>query len=201
MTTTITLTHRMYMARIATTATKSRYAIRSKKSVVMILAHAAVRKNTKSATVLNVQNLSSIWLIAAAVCLISLAAYAAFLWRRVWQAQQQQAEQRAQQKSQRHTDLIVLANGFLSGQMPWAEGCIRIKVILDHYDAELGQHPDYQVLQTVFAATEHIPTHDAWRTLSSAEKKPFLALLETLEQQHKQASTLAVEQLLKHLQA
>lgn len=166
----------------------------------MILAHVAVRKNTKSATVLDMQTLSSVWLIAAAVCILGLAAYAAFLWRRVWHSQQQRLQQRAEQKAQRHDDLIILANGFLSGQMPWAEGCIRIKVILDHYDAELGMQADYQVLQTVFTATEQIPSHDAWRELSSADKKSFQQLLTDLEQQHKQDSIRVVQQLLSHLQ-
>ena len=147
------------------------------------------------------QTLSSAWLIAAAVCILSLAAYTAFLWRRVWQSQQQRLQQAAEQKKQRQDDLIVLAHGFLSGQMPWAEGCIRIKVILDHYDANLGMHADYQVLQSVFTATEQIPTHDAWRQLSSAEKQPFQQLLTDLELQHKAESTQAVQQLLSHLQS
>ena len=146
------------------------------------------------------QSFSSIWLIIAAVCILSLAVYAALLWRRVWRTQQQRLQQRAEQKAQRHDDLIVLANGFLSGQMPWAEGCIRIKVILDHYDANLGTQADYQVLQTVFTATEQIPTHDAWRELSSAEKKPFQQLLIDLEQQHKADSIRVVQQLLSLLQ-
>jgi Tfp pilus assembly protein PilN len=127
----------------------------------MILARVAARKNTKSATELNVQTFSNVWLLAGAVCILGLAAYAAILWRRVWQTKQQRQQQLSLQKSQRHDDLIVLSNGFLSGQMPWAEGCIRIKVILDHYDAEMGMHNDYHVLQKVFTATEQIPTHDA----------------------------------------
>ncbi len=166
----------------------------------MIPAHAVARKNTKNATALNMQSLSSVWLIVAAVCIIGLAAYAALLWRRVWRTQQQRLQQRTEQKIQRHDDLIVLANGFLSGQMPWAEGCIRIKVILDHYDAELGMQSDYKVLQQVFTATEKIPTHDAWRELSNAEKKPFQQLLTDMELQHKTESIRAVQQLLKYLQ-
>ena len=167
----------------------------------MILAHVAVRKNTKSVTEPNVQTFSNVWLLAGAVCILGLAAYAAILWRRVWQAKQQRQQQLSLQKAQRHDDLIVLSNGFLSGQMPWAEGCIRIKVILDHYDAEMGMHNDYQVLQKVFTATEQIPTHDAWRQLSSVEKKPFQKLLAELELKHKQESVRAVQQLLTYLQA
>lgn len=145
------------------------------------------------------QIFSSPWLIVAVVCLLGLATYAALLWRRVGLAEQQRQQQRAQQKAQRHDDLIILSEGFLSEQMPWAEGCIRIKVILDHYDYELGMQPDYQVLHTVFSATENIPTHDAWRALSSAEKQPFTQLLSELELQHKQESMRAVQQLLSHL--
>ena len=166
----------------------------------MILAHVAVRKNTKSATELNVQTLSNAWLIAGAVCIIGLAAYAAFLWRRVGQVKQQREQQLSLQKKQRQADLVVLANGFLSGQMPWAEGCIRIKVILDHYDTQLALHSDYQVLQSVFTVTEKIPTHDAWQALSSAEKRPFQQLLAELELKHKQDSIRVVQQLLSHLQ-
>lgn len=140
------------------------------------------------------------WLIAAAVCVLALAVYAALLWRKVWQAQQHKQQQQAEQKRLRRDDLIVLANGFLTEQMPWAEGCIRIKVILDHYDSNLTMHSDYQVLQSVFNATEHIPTHDAWRALSSAEKQPFTQLLNELELQYKQASVVAVKQLLSQLQ-
>ncbi len=166
----------------------------------MIHAHVAVRKNTKNVTVLDMQTLSSVWLIAAAVCILALGAYATMLWRRVWHTKQQHLQQLIEQKKQRHDDLIVLANGFLSGQMPWAEGCIRIKVILDHYDANLGMQADYKVIQTIFTATEKIPTHDAWSELSSAEKQPFLRLLNELELQHKQDSVRAVKQLLNHLQ-
>lgn len=165
----------------------------------MIHALVAVRKSTKNVTVPNVQTSSSMWLIVATVCVIGLAGYATLLWRRVWQAQRLEQARQAQQKRQRRDDLIVLANGFLTEQMPWAEGCIRIKVILDHYDADMTMHADYQVLQKVFSATQHIPTHDAWRALSSAEKQPFMQQLNELELRHKKDSISAVQQLLKHL--
>jgi len=166
----------------------------------MIHAPAVARKNTKNVTVHNVQMLSSYWLIIATLCILGLTAYALHLWRRVWQAEQQRKNTYASQKKQLHADLMVLTDSFLTEQMPWAEGCIRIKVILDHYDFELGMHNDYQVLHQVFAATQHIPTHDAWRALSNAEKRPYLSLLAELELQHKAASRQAVQQLRQHLQ-
>ncbi|HHX35123.1 MAG TPA: DUF2489 domain-containing protein [Gammaproteobacteria bacterium] len=138
-------------------------------------------------------------MIAGSIFILALAVYSIILWRRVWQTEQQRKQQRAVQKKQLHDDLIILTDSFITEQMPWAEGCIRIKVILDHYDFELGMHTDYQVLHQVFNATENIPTHDAWRALSSAEKQPYQALLAELELQHKQASVQAIEHLRKHL--
>ncbi len=164
----------------------------------MILAPVAARKNSKNVTVLNMLMLS---MIAGAIFILALAVYSIALWRRVWQTEQQRKQQRTAQKKQLHDDLLVLTSSFISEQMPWAEGCIRIKVILDHYDFELGQQADYQVLHQVFNATENIPTHDAWRALSSVEKKPYESLLAELELQHKRASVQAVEQLQSILKA
>jgi hypothetical protein len=164
----------------------------------MIHALVAARKNIKSVMVLDMLMLTMIF---GAVFILALAVYAIILWRRVWQTEQQHKQQRAAQKKQLHDDLVVLTDSFISEQMPWAEGCIRIKVILDHYDFELGMQSDYRVLHQVFDATENIPTHDAWLALSSAEKKPHERHLAELELLHKQASVQAVQQLQSILKA
>lgn len=164
----------------------------------MIHVHAVVRKNTKNVTVLNMLIFTMIF---GSVFILALAAYSIILWRRLLKTEQKRKQQRAAQKKQLHDDLIVLTDSFISEQMPWAEGCIRIKVILDHYDSELGMQSDYQVLHQVFSATENIPSHDAWLALSSAEKKPHERLLAELELQHKQASVQAVQQLQSILKA
>lgn len=138
-------------------------------------------------------------MVGGAVFILALGAYSIILWRRVWRTEQQRKQQRTAQKKQLHDDLVVLTDSFISEQMPWAEGCIRIKVILDHYDFELGSQPEYQVLHKVFNTTENIPTHDAWRALSSAEKQPYERLIAELELEHKLASIQAVQQLRSHL--
>ncbi len=143
-------------------------------------------------------------MVAGSIFILALAVYSIILWRRILlqerQRQQQRQHQQTLQKQRLKDDLIVLTGSFLTEQMPWAEGCIRIKVILDHYDAELSMQPDNQVLHEVFAATENIPTPEAWRNLSSAEKKPYQQLLNELELQHKKASTQAIKQLQQQLQ-
>lgn len=163
----------------------------------MTLAHAVVRKNIKSVTV---PNMFIFTIVASSVVILALAVYSIVLWRRVWKAEQQRQHKLTAQKKHLEDDLIILSNSFLTEQMPWAEGCIRIKVLLDHYDAELGMQPDYQVLHSVYTATQHIPSHEAWRNLSSAEKQPYQQLMAELELQHKQASVHAVKKLLGILQ-
>lgn len=146
-----------------------------------------------------VLNMLMFSMVFGAVFILALAVYSLILWRRVWLSEQQRQQQRIAQKKQLHDDLLILTDSFLTEQMPWAEGCIRIKVLLDHYDAELGKQADYQVLHEVFAATKHIPSHDAWRELSSAEKQPHQRLLAELELKHKPASLQAIRQLVSIL--
>lgn len=164
----------------------------------MIHAHVAVRKNSKNVTVLDMLMLT---MVGGSVFILALAAYSIILWRRLLKTEKKRKQQHAVQKKQLHDDLIVLTDSFISEQMPWAEGCIRIKVILDHYDSELGMQTDYQVLHQVFNATKNIPTHDAWLALSSAEKKAHEHLIAELKLQHKKASVQAVQQLQSHLKA
>jgi len=159
----------------------------------MTLAHVAVRKSLKNVTV---PNMLIFTMIAGSIFILALAVYSIILWHRVWKTEQQRQQQLATQKKQLKDDLVILSDSFLTEQMPWAEGCIRIKVLLDHYDAELGMQPDYQVLHSVYTATAHIPSHEAWRNLSSAEKQPHQRLFAELELQHKQASVQAVKKLL-----
>ena len=111
----------------------------------------------------------SVSLFAAATLLIAaLAGYALYLWRRVWRNERQQAELKEKQQTALAEDLRILASCLLDEQLPLIEGAIRIKVLLDNYDAELGQHPRCQVFQQLFEATEQVPTHAARKARTRA---------------------------------
>ena len=128
----------------------------------------------------------SVSLFAAATLLIAaLAGYALYLWRRVWRNERQQAELKEKQQTALAEDLRILASCLLDEQLPLIEGAIRIKVLLDNYDAELGQHPRCQVFQQLFEATEQVPTHAAWKALDKSERRRHEAQFSALELRHK----------------
>lgn len=128
--------------------------------------------------------------VAAALilCLLVVAVlggYALHLWRKVWRSEQQQAAAQARQHAELAADLRVLASSLLAEQVSLIEGAIRIKVLLDNYDAELGQDPRCQVFQTLFEATSQVPTHAAWKALDKTERRRHEATFSALELQHK----------------
>ena len=124
-------------------------------------------------------------LIVGLLLVAALAGYALHLWRRVWGRERQLADQQAQQHAALAADLRVLAGSLLEEQVPLIEGAIRIKVLLDNYDSDLGQDPRCQVFQLLFEATEKVPTHSAWTALDKTERRRHEANFSALELQHK----------------
>lgn len=140
---------------------------------------------------------NALWWLAGGLIIVLLAGYALWLWRQVW-AKQHLAEQTAQAREQRISgDLRVLADCLINQQVPFVEGCIRIKVMLDHHLPDASLQPSWQVFQQVFAATEHIPTHAAWKALSKAQRRDYQQLFTELEQQHRSAAEQAARELLQ----
>lgn len=135
-------------------------------------------------------------LFIGALLIAALAGYALFLWRRVWRNERQQAAQQARQRAELATDLRILASSLLDEQLPLIEGAIRIKVLLDNYDANLGQDPHCEVFQTLYEATAQVPTHAAWKALDKAERRRHEANFSALELQHKAAARRSARWLL-----
>ncbi len=123
--------------------------------------------------------------IAGLLVIAALAGYALYLWRKVWRREQQLAALQANQHAALAEDLRILAGSLLDEQVPLIEGAIRIKVLLDNYDAQLGQDPRCQVFQRLFEATATVPTHAAWNALERAERRRHEAAFSALELQHK----------------
>jgi Protein of unknown function (DUF2489) len=57
--------------------------------------------------------------------------------------------------------LLVLVSSLLEGQVEVAEASIRLKVLLDHYDASLHDDPRFSIFNVLYEALEHMPTHQA----------------------------------------
>lgn len=115
--------------------------------------------------------------IIAIAILIALGATAAYYVLKLRKVKQQQAEQIQRNKAawQKHrdelaADLRFIANSMLQGQCEITEGCLRIKVLMDRLDDELQHKPEFKTIQTHFAQTISMPTHEAYKALSRQEQ-------------------------------
>ena len=118
----------------------------------------------------------------------------------IQQTQETQAEQQFEDTRLSATQSIkVIAQCMLDEQIELSEGCIRIKVLLDHVAPEFHDDPYFKVFAQVYEATRHMPTHEARK---QADKKLIMRLdLErmTLEEDNEEAILSASRQLLSRL--
>lgn len=138
-------------------------------------------------------------ILAGTALVVALGGYALHLWRQVWKRRQQLESHKKEVSDKLAEDLKVLCSSLLDEQMPWVEGCIRLKVILEHYDYELSRDGRYDVFREVFVATKDIPSHDAWLALSRQERARHEETFEQLENRHREHSLSAARGLLEHL--
>ncbi len=138
-------------------------------------------------------------LLTGLLLIAGLALYALHMWRKVWLRRKQLEIYKKEVTSKLSDDLKILCGSLLDEQMPWIEGCIRLKVILEHYDFELSHDEAYAVFQEVFVATEHIPTHEAWTALSKEERNQHEETFAILEEQYRSNSFTAAQRLLEQL--
>mgnify|MGYP000403185658 CR=1 FL=1 len=57
--------------------------------------------------------------------------------------------------------LEIMARALLDQQVEVSEGSIRIKVLIDHFDATLHEQIPFSVFNEVYILLEHMPTHQA----------------------------------------
>lgn len=136
------------------------------------------------------------WLaIAGLLIIVALAAYAWFLWRRVWQAQHRRDTAASERNKLLEQDIRFLAQSMLNGQLPFIEGSIRIKVLLDNYTGPRRDGLQIGVFERIYDSTAHIPTHQGWKDLNKAERELHQRTMETLERDHKDEVERAARQL------
>ena len=139
---------------------------------------------------------SNQWLgIGGLLLIFLLAGYAAWLWYRVWRNHQRQDQTLRDRNARLSGDIRILAQGLLDGQLPLIEGAIRIKVLLDNYTGARPADLDMDIFETLYQATAHIPTHQAWKDLPAAQRRQHEQHMESLEQQHREALLRAAESL------
>ena len=97
--------------------------------------------------------------IAAAI-LLALSGVAAYYWIKLKKVQNQQKAQIAQnqkawldRQQELAADIRFIANSMLQEQCEITEGCMRLKVLMDHLDQDLAQKTEFQTLQFYYQQT------------------------------------------------
>jgi hypothetical protein len=109
-------------------------------------------------------------------------------------------EKEAQETEKRNhliNSIKVIATTMLEDQVELSEGCIRIKVLIDHFDASLHEQASFKIFEEMYKSTEHMPTHQARKNTD----KNFIHKLDqqrfALEKKHRESIRKGAEELLK----
>lgn len=120
---------------------------------------------------------SILWvaIIISTVFACFLLTYSIKMWRKINMLKQTQTQIHDAQIQKSHTTQLkaidsvkLIAQFMMDEQVELSEGCIRIKILLDHINPDLHEHPDFHIFSTIYTATEHMPTHEARK---KADKK------------------------------
>ncbi|OPX56033.1 Protein of unknown function [Oceanospirillum multiglobuliferum] len=109
-------------------------------------------------------------LLVGLLLITGLAFYAYCLRQQV--AQKEQAEREAQQARQLEArtktleSIHIIAQCALDDQVEIMEASIRLRVLLDIFDADLLQQPEFSVLLEITRRGQHFATHQARKELS-----------------------------------
>ncbi|WP_421868822.1 DUF2489 domain-containing protein [Motiliproteus sp.] len=125
-------------------------------------------------------------------------------WQLKTQRKAQQAHEKllqdAKAKAQEQRDYLiesvkVISLAIVDEQCELAEGCIRLKKLLDHLAPQLHRHEDFSVINEMFNATSHMPILDEWKKLKLKQRFELTQEREALEQQHRDAILAAARKL------
>ena len=111
-------------------------------------------------------------------------------WRIIKSAEdERQAQEKI--KQEKREDVIesirIIALCMIEEQVETSEGCIRIKVLLDHVAPELHEKTPFSIFSKMYDATEHMPTHEARKNANKALIRKLDIERFELEKTHKDA--------------
>ncbi len=93
----------------------------------------------------------------------------------------------------------IIANAILhDDKITLTEGCMRLKVMIDNYDASLHQDPDYQVIEEVYGKTSHIPILQDWKALDKQTQQKFQMEMFKVEAECQERIHAAAQRLIDH---
>ncbi len=129
-----------------------------------------------------------VWLLAASLVVLVLAAVAIrLLWRLREQTQRENRERAeyergaAEQGLEARQGISILARSYVGGQLGASELALRVAVLAEAAQVEVAFAEDTAVFTEMAAALAHIPTHRDWKALSSEQRATYSAEMALLE--------------------
>lgn len=93
----------------------------------------------------------------------------------------------------------IISNAILhDDKITLTEGCMRLKVMIDNYDATLHQDPAYQVIEEVYGKTSHIPILQDWKALDKKLQRKFQMEMFKVEAECQERVRVAAQRLIDH---
>ncbi len=112
------------------------------------------------------------WLLAALLLLAGLAAYAAWLWTRVWLHSRQQRQLRLARNRQLLDSIRTIAWAAEQQQCELAEAAVRLRVLLDllQLSPPLDVAGRFPAVDGLYQQLKQQPSHEARRALAKPER-------------------------------
>lgn len=140
-------------------------------------------------------------LALAAMVIVALSAYAAYLWQQLfYQRKQQQAlrERVQQQRLEWLESIKIIANVLVQEQANVTECAIRIKTLMDRYYNNDCPKPEFRPIYELAWATAHMPILDQRKQFSRQQIQAFDDEREDLEEQMGDEVRLAAKAVLSY---
>ena len=119
--------------------------------------------------------------------------------RRLAEQQENLAIESAANRRYLTESIRIISNAILhDDKITLTEGCMRLKVMIDNYDATLHQDPDYQVIEEVYGKTAHIPILKDWKALDKKSQRTFQMEMFKVEAECQERIRAAAQRLIDH---
>jgi heme exporter protein D len=93
----------------------------------------------------------------------------------------------------------VLCGSVLDKQVEISEACMRVKLLIDHFDSTLHERADFKVFNDVYDRLEHMPRFEARKRLSKREMNALDQERYEVEAKYEEEVKKACVALLAHL--
>ena len=91
----------------------------------------------------------------------------------------------AEERQKRIDSIQILLKAVTNDEkLTWIETSIRVKNLLDQLSSDLSQHDDISAFYIITEKTEHIPTHEQWKSLPKEARIKFSKEMDRYETEH-----------------